>query len=135
MADRRLVEYNIGRLRDKSPTVRIKSIAELRLLDDPAGWEAITQLYQTEAEAGVNQAAREALAANYLPGLNDPSPAVRLKTVQTLRALAELSTMTALEQVYRNDEDPVIQQAAQEAGREIKTVLTAVQARLDGLSA
>ena len=122
MADRRLVEYNIGRLRDKSPTVRIKSIAELRLLDDPTGWEAISQLYQTETEAVVKQAAREALAANYLPGLNDPSPAIRLKTIQLLRALAELSTMTALEVVYRNDSDPVVQQAAQEAGREIYIV-------------
>ena len=119
MADRRLVEYNIGRLRDKSPTVRIKSIAELRLLDDPTGWEAISQLHQTESEAGVKRAAREALAAHYLPGLHDPSPAIRLKTIQLLRALAELSTMTALELVYRNDSDPVIQQAAQEAGREI----------------
>ncbi len=122
MADRRLVDYNIGRLRDKSTTVRIKSIAELRLLDDPSGWEAISQLYQTESDIGVKQAAREALAANYLHGLYDPSPAIRLKTIQLLRALAELSTMTALELVYRNDSDPVIQQAAQEAGREIYIV-------------
>jgi hypothetical protein len=119
MVDRRLVEYNIGRLRDKNPTVRIKSIGELRLLDDQAGWEAIAQLFQVELEANVKQAAREALAVSYLPDLRHPDPAIRLKTIQNLRTLAELSTMEALEQVYRTDQNPVVQQAAQEAGREI----------------
>lgn len=119
MADRRLVDYNIGRLRDRSAQVRLKSIAELRLLNDPAGWEAIAQLFQTEPEAEVKQAAREALAVNYLPELNNPDPAVRLRTIQTLRTLGELSTMAALEQVYRTDQNLIVQQAAQEAGRDI----------------
>jgi len=119
MVDRRLVDYNIGRLRDKSPSVRAKSIGELRLLDDPAGWEAISQLYETESDAAVKQAAREALAVYLLPGLRDPNPEIRLKTIQALRDLAELSTMAALEQVYRTDQNLAVQAAAQEAGRDI----------------
>ena len=56
----RLVEYHIMRLQDKSMEVRLKSINELRLLGDPAALEPLEQLYRTDPEPEVRQAAQEA---------------------------------------------------------------------------
>jgi len=119
MADRRLVDYNIGRLRDKSPAVRVKSIAELRLLNDSAGWEAIEQLYQTDQEPEVHQAARAALVDYYLLRLQDSDDMVRLKTIANLRQIADPGALAALEQVYHADSNADVRKAAQEAGLEI----------------
>ncbi len=119
MADHRLVDYNIGRLHDKNPAVRVKSISELRLLDDPAGWEAIEQLYQTDHEPEVHQAAQAALMDYYLLRLQDGDDAVRLKTVAALRQLGDPAAMGPLEQVYHADPNADVRKAAQEAGLEI----------------
>jgi HEAT repeat protein len=56
----RLVEYHIMRLQDKSMEVRLKSINELRLLGDPAALEPLEQLYRSDPEPEVRQAAQEA---------------------------------------------------------------------------
>ena len=56
----RLVEYHIMRLQDKSMEVRLKSINELRLIGDPAALEPLEQLYRSDPEAEVRQAAQEA---------------------------------------------------------------------------
>ncbi len=119
MADRRLVDYNIGRLHDKNPAVRVKSIGELRLLDDPAGWEAIEQLYQADHEPEVHQAAQTALVNYYVLRLQDSDDAVRLKAVAVLRQMADPATLTILEQVYNADTNVDVRKAAQEAGLEI----------------
>jgi HEAT repeat protein len=119
MADRRLVDYNVGRLRDKNPAVRVKSIGELRLLDDPAGWEAIEQLYRADREPEVHEAAQAALVDYYLFRLQDSDDAVRLKTIAELRHIADPAALTALEQIYHADPNADVRKAAQEAGLEI----------------
>lgn len=119
MADRRLVDYNIGRLRDKNPAVRVKSIGELRLLNDPAGWEAIEQLYKADQDLEVRQAAQAALVDYYLSRLQDSDDTVRLKTIANLRQIGDPAALTALEQVFRADANADVRKAAQEAGYEI----------------
>jgi HEAT repeat protein len=119
MADRRLVDYNIGRLRDKNPAVRVKSIGELRLLNDPDGWEAIEQLYHSESDLEVRQAAQAALVDYYLPRLQDGDATVRMKTIASLRQFSDPAALTALEQVYHADPDADVRKAAQDAGLEI----------------
>ena len=56
----RLVEYQLERLKSKNPEIRLKSIAELRLLADPLALEALEQVYRTDPEADVRKAAQEA---------------------------------------------------------------------------
>jgi hypothetical protein len=56
----RLVEYHLERLKNKSAEVRLKSIAELRLLADPAALEALEQVYKSDPEPDVRKAAQEA---------------------------------------------------------------------------
>ena len=119
MADRRLVDYNISRLHDKNPAVRVKSIGELRLLDDPAGWEAIEQLYQADHEPEVHQAAQTALVNYYMFRLQDNDDAVRLKAIAELRQMSDPAALAVLEQVYRTDSNADVRRAAQEAGLEI----------------
>ena len=56
----RLVAYHIARLRDKSPDVRLKSIAELKLLADPAALDVLQALYRSDPDLQVRRAAQEA---------------------------------------------------------------------------
>ena len=55
-----LLEYHIGRLKATSIEVRLKSIAELRLMGNPDAMEALEQVYRTDPEPEVRQAAQEA---------------------------------------------------------------------------
>jgi HEAT repeat protein len=57
---KRIVEYHIGRLQDKDPNVRLKSINELALLGDADALEALQSVYQNDSDARVKKAAQEA---------------------------------------------------------------------------
>jgi hypothetical protein len=54
-----LLEYHIGRLKDKSVEVRLKSIQELRLIGDPAAMEPLEQVFRTDTDPAVRKAAQE----------------------------------------------------------------------------
>ena len=56
----RVVEYHIGRLKDKNPEVRLKSINELKLIGDPAALEPLKEVYESDEEAEVRKAAQDA---------------------------------------------------------------------------
>ena len=55
-----LLEYHIGRLKDKNREVRLKSINELRLLADPAAMEPLEQVFKSDSDVEVRKAAQEA---------------------------------------------------------------------------
>lgn len=59
-ADKRVVAYHVGRLADKRVEVRLASIAELAELGDPDALPALEQLYRTDEEISVRQAAQQA---------------------------------------------------------------------------
>jgi HEAT repeat protein len=60
VAVKRVVEYHIARLKDKSPEVRLKAIRELELLGDPDALEALRSVYDNDGNADVRKAAQEA---------------------------------------------------------------------------
>jgi uncharacterized pyridoxamine 5'-phosphate oxidase family protein len=51
--------------------------------------------------------------------LQDKRRDIRLKSIEELRLLGDLEALPALEEIYRTDDDPEIQTAAQNAGKEI----------------
>ncbi len=55
-----LVDYHIGRLKDRNPRVRAESARELGLLGDPAAFEALEALYRAETDPEVKAVAQEA---------------------------------------------------------------------------
>jgi len=57
---KRVVEYHIGRLKDKNPDVRLKSISELKLIGDPAALEPLEEVFRSDAEADIRKAAQDA---------------------------------------------------------------------------
>jgi HEAT repeat protein len=57
---KRLVEYHINRLKDKSPQARLAAIEELLLLEDPDALEALEQVYQNDPDPAVRKAAQKA---------------------------------------------------------------------------
>jgi HEAT repeat protein len=59
-AQKRLVEYHIGRLRDKNPEVRLKAIGELALLADTDALEALESVFKNDTNSDVRKAAQEA---------------------------------------------------------------------------
>jgi HEAT repeat protein len=56
----RVVNYHIGRLKDKNPDVRLKSINELRLIGDPEALSALEEIFRTDPEIEVRKAAQAA---------------------------------------------------------------------------
>jgi HEAT repeat protein len=56
----RVVDYHIGRLKDKNPEVRLKSINELKLLGDPAALDPLEEVYHSDPEPEVRKAAQAA---------------------------------------------------------------------------
>lgn len=59
-ADKRVVAYHIGRLKDKRAEVRLESISELADLGDAEALPALEAVYHSDEDAGVRRAAREA---------------------------------------------------------------------------
>lgn len=56
----RLIGYHMGRLKDKNPAVRIKSIEELALLEAVDALETLEHVFRTDPDPEVRQAAQEA---------------------------------------------------------------------------
>lgn len=59
-ADKRVVAYHIGRLKDKRVAVRLESISELADLGDTEALPVLEEIYHSDEDAGVRRAAREA---------------------------------------------------------------------------
>jgi HEAT repeat protein len=64
--NKKLLAYHIGRLKDKNPEVRLKSIQELAQLGDPEALEVLRELFDTDADAEVRKAAQEAGRAIFM---------------------------------------------------------------------
>lgn len=60
MTVKRVVEYHISRLKDKSPQVRLKAIKELELICDPDSLPALREVFDTDSDVEVRKAAQEA---------------------------------------------------------------------------
>lgn len=56
----RVVSYHIGRLKDKNPEVRMRSIEELRLIGDIAALDPLKEVFETDEDPVVRKAAQEA---------------------------------------------------------------------------
>lgn len=59
------------------------------------------------------------IVAYHLRRLKDKRAEVRLNAIHELRELADPDALPALEDVFRNDPDPEVRAAAQEAGKAI----------------
>lgn len=57
---KRIVEYHIGRLQDKNPEVRLKSISELALLGDSEALDPLRAVYENDPITEVRKAAQDA---------------------------------------------------------------------------
>jgi HEAT repeat protein len=66
MPDKRLVEYHVSRLQDKSPVIRLKSIQELSLLGDEGALEILQSSFESDPALDVRKAARDAGRAIFL---------------------------------------------------------------------
>lgn len=58
--NKRLVQYHLSRLKDKSPEVRLKAIAELTELADPETLETLQELFKSDPDLEVRKAAQQA---------------------------------------------------------------------------
>ncbi|MBL8162813.1 MAG: HEAT repeat domain-containing protein [Anaerolineae bacterium] len=59
-SQKRIINFHIARLQDKSRDVRLKAIAELALLPDPEVLEALQGVFKTDGDLEVRKAAQEA---------------------------------------------------------------------------
>lgn len=57
---KRLVEYHISRLKDKSPEARIKAIQELVLLEDISALDALQEVFRSDPDEEVRKVAQQA---------------------------------------------------------------------------
>lgn len=69
--NKKLVAYHMGRLRDRSAEVRLKSIHELAQLGDPEALEVLQTLFKNDSDAEVRKAAQEAGRSIYLKQRSD----------------------------------------------------------------
>jgi HEAT repeat protein len=58
--NKKLLTYHIGRLKDKNPEVRLKSIQELAQLGDPEALTVLQEVFNTDADVDVRKAAQDA---------------------------------------------------------------------------
>lgn len=58
--NQKLLEYHIGRLKDKRVDVRLQSIQELVLLNDVGALEALREVFTNDGDIEVRKAAQEA---------------------------------------------------------------------------
>lgn len=65
-ANKRLVEYHIGRLKDKNPSARLAAIEELRKLNDIDALDPLQEVYKNDEDIDVRKAAQEAGRAIYV---------------------------------------------------------------------
>lgn len=55
----------------------------------------------------------------HIERLKNKSAEVRLKSINELRLIGDVAALEPLEQIFRNDPEPEVRQAAQAAGLEI----------------
>lgn len=58
--NKKLLAYHIGRLKDKNPEVRLKSIQELEQLGDPEALNVLREVFENDTDVEVRKAAQEA---------------------------------------------------------------------------
>lgn len=63
---KRIVNYHISRLQDKSRDVRLKAIAELALLPDMDAFKALQSVFENDDDIEVRRAAQEAGRAVFI---------------------------------------------------------------------
>lgn len=68
---------------------------------------------------GVLMSSVKRVVAYHIARLKDRDPEVRLKSIRELELLADSDALEPLHEVFRQDTDPYIRRAAQEAGRVI----------------
>lgn len=73
MPVKKLVEYHINRLKDKSPELRLKAIRELELLADPDALEALQNVYENDDDHEVRKAAQQAGRSIFLKNASESS--------------------------------------------------------------
>jgi HEAT repeat protein len=56
----KLLEYHLGRLKDKNPQARINAIQELVHIGDSSVLEALQEVYKTDPDEEVRKAAQKA---------------------------------------------------------------------------
>ncbi len=66
MPDKRLIEFHLARLEDKSPAIRLKAIEELKLLGDTGTLDKLQEIFENDPDIEVRKAAREAGRAIFL---------------------------------------------------------------------
>lgn len=71
MSVKKLVEYHINRLKDKSPELRLKAIRELELLASPDALEALQNVYENDDNHEVRKAAQEAGRSIFLKNASE----------------------------------------------------------------
>jgi HEAT repeat protein len=57
---KRIIEYHISRLKDKSPEIRTKAIQELVLLEDISAMDALQDVFKNDTDEDVRKAAQQA---------------------------------------------------------------------------
>lgn len=57
---KRVVEFHISRLQDKNRDVRLRSINELKILNDPDALIPLRKVFEEDADPDVRKAAQEA---------------------------------------------------------------------------
>ena len=60
MTIKRVVQYHIARLNDRSPDIRLKAIRELELLADPDALAPLKVIYANDEDPEVRKVAQEA---------------------------------------------------------------------------
>lgn len=60
MSMKRMVEYHVGRLKDKRDDIRLEAIQELVLLDATEALPDLEDLYRTDPNLNVRHAAKDA---------------------------------------------------------------------------
>ena len=56
----RLLDYHVGRLKDKNRDVRLRAIKELELLNHTGALDPLRSIYENDRDAEVRKAAQEA---------------------------------------------------------------------------
>ena len=76
-------------------------------------------MLKLDCEEGIAVSVEKKLLAYHLGRLADKNPEVRLRSIQELAELGDIEAMAVLETTFKEDPDPAVRQAAQEAGRTI----------------
>jgi HEAT repeat protein len=71
MTVKRVVNYHIGRLKNKNRDVRLAAVQELRELGDVDALEPLQEVFKSDEDSEVRKAAQEAGRAIFLQNRNE----------------------------------------------------------------